>query len=248
MIIRKVLQPFYTTWVLLTFLVSLLLAFPFFLIISLGNSIAARRTLYYIIKYWSKCWLFIIGMPVKVNGQMPGKDIRYVIISNHISYIDSITIFPAIPSYFRALGKKEMSAIPIFGFLYKQLVVMVDRSSAYSRAKSMRLMWRVLKHESNIIVFPEGTFNEGNTLLKDFYDGAFRLAINAQTDIMPMLLIDTLNRWHYSAWWKIWPGPNRVLFLPAEPVKGLTLDDLPILKQKVYHRMESELKKYRQLK
>jgi 1-acyl-sn-glycerol-3-phosphate acyltransferase len=239
--LRKILQPFYTAYVLITFTVSILIAFPFFVLISLGDNIAARKTIYKIIRYWSTGWLWLIGMPVKTIGKRPPAG-RYIVVANHISYLDTLIIFPAIPEYFRALGKKEISKIPVVGFIYKQVVIMVDRSSVYSRSKSMRLLWRVLKRESNIIIFPEGTFNETDKALKEFYDGAFRLAINTQTPIFPLILLDTVKRWHYSAWWKIWPGKNRVLFLPPVRVEGLTIEHLPELKQKVFQMMESALK------
>ena len=242
---RKLLQPFYTLFVLLSFVISILVAFPFFFLISLANNIAARKTIYTIIRYWSKAWLWFIGMPVRLLGPKPPDD-RYVVVANHISYLDTLVIFPAIPSYFRALGKKETSRIPIVGFIYKQIVVMVDRSRQNSRAKSMRIMWRVIRNESNIAVFPEGTFNEDPSQpLKSFYDGAFRLAINAQVPILPMILIDTVDRWHYSHWWKLWPGRNRVAYMEPVEVYGLSLDDLPELKQKVYDLMDAELRKYR---
>ena len=240
---RKILQPFYTAYVLLTFVISILIAFPFFALISIGNKTAARKVMYYIIRYWAIVWLWMIGMRVKISGKRPSAG-RYIIVVNHISYLDTIAIFPAIPGYFRALGKKEISKIPVFGFIYKQAVIMVDRSSAHSRAKSLRLLWRVLKNEGNIVIFPEGTYNETTHALKGFYDGAFRLAINTQTAIFPMVLPDTINRWHYSAWWKLWPGKNRAVYLPAVEAEGLTMDKLPELKQRVFKMMETELKKH----
>ncbi len=243
--LRKILQPFYTAYVLLSFVISLLIAFPFFALISIGNNIAARKAIYTIIRYWSQAWLWLIGMPVKLIGPKPPKG-KYVVVANHISYMDTLVIFPSIPSYFRALGKKEISKIPVLGFVYKQIVVLVDRSRANSRANSMRLMWSVLKYESNIVIFPEGTFNETASPLKDFYDGAFRLAINAQTPILPMILVDTVDRWHFSHWWKLWPGKNRVVYMQPVEVAGLQLADLPALKQKVYVEMEAALRKYRQ--
>ncbi len=109
----------------------------------------------------------------------------------------------------------------------------------------MRLMWRVLHKEGNIIIFPEGTFNETTSTLKEFYDGAFRLAINTQTPILPMVFPDTVDRWHYSGWWKLWPGKNRVVYLEPVPVAGLKMADLPMLKQQVYAVMEAGLLKYK---
>jgi 1-acyl-sn-glycerol-3-phosphate acyltransferase len=242
--LRKILQPFYTAYVLITFSVSILAAFPFFIIISISNNAVARKAIYTIIRVWSAGWLWVIGMPLKRIGKLPAKG-RYVVVANHISYLDTLVIFPALPGYFRALGKKEISKIPIVGFIYKQVVIMVDRSSVHSRARSIRLLWRVLHREGSIIIFPEGTFNETANPLKEFYDGAFRLAINTQTSILPMVFPDTVNRWHYSAWWKLWPGRNRVIYLEPIETNGLTMENLPELKRQVYELMEKEIVKYR---
>lgn len=182
-------------------------------------------------------------MPVKTLGKRPAQG-RYVVLANHISYIDTVVIFAVIPGYFRALGKKEISGIPFLGFIYKQLAITVNRSNHQSRSTSMRLMWRVLKHEGSILVFPEGTFNETGRPLKDFYDGAFRLAINTQTAIFPIIFPDTVRRWHYSAWWKMWPGRNRAVYLQPVEVAGLSINDLPDLKVRVYELMENELIKF----
>lgn len=239
--VRKILQPFYTAYVLLTFLVCLLVAFPFFVVLGVNDKPVARKIIWYIVHYWSVGWLFCIGMPIRRLGYKPDLTQRYVIVANHISYIDTIDIYAAIPSYFRTLAKKEMAAIPLFGFVYKQLTILVDRSSAQSRAKSLRLMWRAVKNESHITIFPEGTFNENDTPLKEFFDGAFRLAINTQVPVLPLLLPDTVNRWHYSGWYKLWPGRNRAIFMEPIPTAGMTMADLPVLKEKVHKLMSGIL-------
>ena len=241
--IKKILQPFFTTYVAITFAVSVLVFFPFCAIVSITRSTAGRKLIFTALTYWSKGWLWIIGMPVKVSGIQPAPG-RYVFVANHISYIDTVVLFPSVPGYFRVLGKIEMARIPLFGAIYRSLVIPVDRSSAESRAKSMRLMWRVIKKEASILIFPEGTFNETDKPLKSFYDGAFRLAIQTQTPIIPVIFPDTVHRWHYSAWWKLWPGRNRAIILPPVQVTDMTLQQLPQLKQTVFSLMEEELKKY----
>lgn len=241
--LKKLLQPFYTAIVLLTFLICLLAAFPFFLLFgSLGNA-KGRRIIWHIVSTWAKGWLWVIGMPVKRLGTIPDKG-KYVFVANHISYLDTINVYAAIPTYFRTLAKIEMSRIPVFGFVYKQVTILVDRESAHGRARSMRLMWLTLRNECSISIFPEGTFNETEARLKEFYDGAFRLAINAQIPIVPLLFPDTVNRWNYTGWYKLWPGRNRAIFLDPIPIEGLELKDLSMLKEKVYKLMEAELAKY----
>ncbi|HTM66862.1 MAG TPA: lysophospholipid acyltransferase family protein [Flavipsychrobacter sp.] len=242
---RNILQPFYTLYVLVTFLASLIIAFPFFLIIGSFDNARARRIITSVVQYWAKGWLLLMGMPVKRLGIFP-KDKKFVIVANHISYLDTVNIYAAIPEYFRTLAKKEMVTIPVFGFVYKQLAILVDRSSAQSRSKSMRLMWRQLRKECHILIFPEGGFNETDQTMEKFYDGAFRLAINAQTPILPLVFPDTVRRWHYNSWWKLWPGKNRAVFLHPFYVNGLTIEDLPELKEKVRRLMAEKLEELRE--
>ncbi|RYD54619.1 MAG: 1-acyl-sn-glycerol-3-phosphate acyltransferase [Sphingobacteriales bacterium] len=241
--LRKLLQPIYTAIVLLTFVICLLTAFPFFLLFGSMGTAKGRKIIWHIVSTWAKGWLWFIGMPLRRLGSVPN-DGKYVFVANHISYLDTIDVYAAIPTYFRTLAKIEMSRIPIFGFVYKQVTILVDRESAQGRARSMRLMWMTLRNECSISIFPEGTFNETDAPLKHFYDGAFRLAISAQIPIVPLLFPDTVKRWHYSGWYKLWPGRNRAIFLDPVPVDGLELRDLPMLKEKVCRLMETELAKY----
>ncbi|MCB0696324.1 MAG: 1-acyl-sn-glycerol-3-phosphate acyltransferase [Chitinophagaceae bacterium] len=241
--IDRILQPFYSAWIVITYVVCLLGAFPVIFTIGLWDKPAARKTIWYIVHYWAKGWLFCVGMPVTYIGKRPD-DKKYVYVANHISYLDTILIYAAIPFFFRTLAKKEMARIPIFGYVYKQIAVLVDRNSSEGRSKSMRLMWRVLKHECNIAVFPEGTFNETGQPLKNFYDGAFRLAINTGTPILPMIFPDTVKRWHYSTTFGLKPGRNRAVYLEAVSCEGMTMDDLPQLRETVYKQMEEAMIRY----
>jgi len=245
MILKKILQPFYTAYVLATFVASLIIAFPFFLIIGSFDTAGARKIITSIVQYWAKGWLFLVGMPIKPSGIFP-KQKKFVIVANHISYLDTVNIYAAIPEYFRTLAKKEMVKIPVFGFVYKQLAILVDRSSAESRSKSMRLMWRQLRQECHILIFPEGGFNETDQTMEKFYDGAFRLAINAQTPILPLVFPDTVRRWYHGSWWKLWPGKNRAVFLHPVYVNGLTIEDLPELKEKVRQAMTEKLEELKE--
>lgn len=185
---------------------------------------------------WSRLWLWLVGMPLKVHGKFPKKG-RFVIIANHVSYLDPIVIFDLLPFYFRPLGKKEISKAPVFGFIYGQMSLMVDRSSTSNRAKSMRLMWRALKEECSIFIYPEGTFNETEDPMTSFYDGAFRLAINTGVPLLPILFPDTKARWHYSKWWKIWPGENRAFLMDPISVEGLSMKNLGELRESVRTKM-----------
>jgi 1-acyl-sn-glycerol-3-phosphate acyltransferase len=81
--------------------------------------------------------------------------------------------------------------------------------------------------------------------LKDFYDGAFRVAIDAQMPIKPFLLLDMYDRLNYKSVFSLTPGKSRVIFLQEISVEGLTQKNLPMLKQKVYDLMDRKLREYK---
>src|SRR6185436_10034822 len=139
----------------------------------------------------------------------------------------------------------EMAKVPVFGFIYKYAVVRVERGSAENRAKSVRNMRSILKKGISIIVFPEGTFNMTPNPLKDFYDGAFRVAIETQMPIKPILFLNTYDRMNYKSIFSLNPGKNRAIFLEEVPVEGLTQKDVAMLKQKIYDLMDRKLREYK---
>ena len=94
------------------------------------------------------------------------------------------------------------------------------------------------------MVFPEGTFNMTTKPLKDFYDGAFRVAIETQTPVKPVLMLDAYRRMPYQSLFTLNPGQSRILYLDEIPVEGYTTDHIGKLKDKVYAIMEKKLIEY----
>ena len=80
--------------------------------------------------------------------------------------------------------------------------------------------------------------------LKDFYDGAFRVAIETQTPIKPVLFLDAYRRMPYERLFHMTPGRSRIVYLDEVPVAGYTSDDIEKLKQQVYIIMEKKLIEY----
>jgi len=191
---------------------------------------------------WADLWFFLVFIWHKnIYVEKPGKDQSYIFVANHISYLDSAIIPKTFRHPVRPLGKVEMSKVPVFGFIYKNVIVTVDRSSSANRTKSVQILKSVLRKGISILVFPEGTFNMTHRPLKDFYDGAFRIAIETGTPIKPVLFLDTYSRMHYKSIFSLNPGRSRSLFLSEVSVEGLTLKDIFALKAKVFEMMEVAL-------
>ena len=98
----------------------------------------------------------------------------------------------------------------------------------------------------SIFIFPEGTFSMTEEKpLKNFYNGAFKLAIEMQIPIQPILMVDAVDRMHYSSLFTLTPGKNRIVYLSTVKVDGYTMDDIDILKDKVYQMMDEGMRRYR---
>ncbi len=239
-IVVKMLRGFYLLYAYILFVVGLLIIFPFVIAAVFLGQPTGGNFVIHLCRGWSDAWLFLIGIRSKTIVEEPIDPKRhYVFVSNHISYLDIPVIFQGIrKNNFRVLGKIEMSKIPLFGTVYKLAVVLVDRSSAEGRAKSLRTLGKLLNQNISILIYPEGTFNETGEPLKSFYDGAFKMAIETQTAIKPIVYPDTIHLMHYRSVFSLRPGVSRIVVLPEIPVEGLTLADLPTLKKKVYEQME----------
>jgi len=235
----------YSVYALITFVAIMLLIFPFVIISSFFGPIKGGNMVMRCCRVWADIWFLVIFIwHKKIVEVGHNKKRPYIFVTNHISYLDSAMIPKAYRQPIRPLGKIEMSKVPVFGFIYRNAIVTVDRSSAANRAKSVLLLKSVINKGISVLVFPEGTFNMGTTPLKEFYDGAFRLAIETQTPIKPVLYLDAYRRMPYESLFKMTPGRNRILYLEEISVAGYSIDNLDKLKEEVYAIMEKKLIEY----
>ncbi len=246
---KQLIFPFrvlFSLYGFILFIILLLLLFPLVIIASFFGKIRGGNFIYKICQFWADSMMIIWGIRHRNIFESPhDKNKQYVFIFNHISYMDIPIIMKAIRKQpFRILGKSEMAKIPVFGFLYQHAVVMVDRSNAVKRAESVAKLKAFIRKGISVVIAPEGTFNMTANPLKEFYDGAFKIAIETQTPIKPILFLDTFHRMHYKSIFTLSPGRSRAIYLEEISVEGLTMDELPLLKKKVYDLMESKLITY----
>lgn len=249
-VMKKILKPvqyIYTLYAALLFIAYLLMVFPLVIAGSFFGRIKGGNFLYRLCWLWADILFPLYGMHHRNIFTAPHDHTKqYVFVFNHISFWDIPIIMKTIRrQHFRVLGKAEMGKIPIFGFLYRQAVVMVDRSNAEARSRSVKQLKSVISKGISVVIAPEGTFNTTHKPLKEFYDGAFRVAIETQTPIKPLLFLDAYDRMSYESIFSLTPGRSRSVFLEEVPVEGLTTEDIPALKQKVYGMMEEKLIEYK---
>lgn len=245
-LILKPLQIVYALYAMILFVIILLIVTPFVIIASFFGKISGGNAVMKIAHGWADVWLFLIGIyHLRIVEQELKNDQSYVFISNHNSYMDIPQMLKAIRRPLRILGKAEMGKVPVFGIIYNAAVVPVLRGSAEARAKSVMILKSVLNKNISIYIAPEGTFNMTDKPLIDFYDGAFRLAIETQTPIKPLLFLDAVDRMHWRSIFAMTPGKLRTVYLEEISTEGYTPYDVEQLKQKVYALMEEKLVEYK---
>lgn len=236
---------FYFLYAAVIFILLLILFFPVIVVGSMWGKIKGGNFIYLFCSAISHIWLTMIGIRTKRIFEVPhDKHRSYIFVMNHISYLDAVMVVNILRQPVRTLGKIEMAKIPLFGYIYKKVVVTVDRSCPDNRAQSVAQLKDILHQEISVVLFPEGTFNETGKVLSHFYNGAFRIAIETQTPIKPVLLLDTYDRMHFKHPMTLKPGICRSVFLEEISVEGYTMDDLEKLKTKVYQTMEQKLIEY----
>jgi 1-acyl-sn-glycerol-3-phosphate acyltransferase len=220
--------------------------FPFVILASFFGRIRGGNIIYHICRFWADAAMFLWGIRHRNIYESPHNPNHPVVfVFNHISYMDIPVILATFRKQpIRILAKAEMSKIPIFGFIYKSATVMVDRSDAEHRIKSVAILKSVLRKNISVVIAPEGTFNMTHEPLKSFYDGAFRIAIETQTPIKPVIFLDTYDRLNYASIFSLTPGRSRSVFLQEISVSSYTVENLAELKQTVFAAMESALIKY----
>ncbi len=240
---RKIIGAIYSIYAFIVFITVMLILFPFFVIASFFGRIRGGNMMYSICRIWADAVMFLWGMYHKNIYEVPyAKGHAVVYVFNHISYLDIPIMMKAFRNvHIRILAKAEMAKIPVFGYIYRKAAVMVDRANEEARAKSVKQLKSILGKNISIVLAPEGTFNMTNKPLKEFYNGAFKIAVEMQVPIQPVLFLDAYDRLNYKSVFSLAPGKSRAVFLP-EVLAG---NDAEVLKQKVYEEMEEGLVRYK---
>jgi len=110
----------------------------------------------------------------------------YVIIANHVGYIDGIVLGSIFPIVF--VSKKEVRTWPIVG-QWNILcgTIFIDRQHKGQVGVLVREMSGKLKQEANILLFPEGTSTNGERMLP-FQTAPLAAPLRSRSVIVPTTL------------------------------------------------------------
>lgn len=146
----------------------------------------------------------IIGVKVEIrcNVEELKKDLPGVLVANHQSNWDIVTLADMILPGCVCVGKRSLIWMPVFGILFFLTGnVLLNRESKSKAAASFDVIVdKILKKKCSIWMFPEGHRSKGQGILP-FKSGAIRVASSAEVPLIPIVASDycgqiKLNRWN----------------------------------------------------
>ncbi|MEZ4787232.1 MAG: lysophospholipid acyltransferase family protein [Flavobacterium haoranii] len=233
---------FWRIWFYILIMIPIIILSPVLLI--LVSSEKTYPQFFRVARFWGKFVLWGMGFYYKIDFEKHlEKGKSYMLVANHTSMTDIMLMLVVVKDNpFVFVGKKELSKLPIFGFFYKRVCILVDRSSSKSRYQVFERAQKRLHQGLSICIFPEGGVPDDETIVLDeFKDGAFRLAIEHQIPIVPMSFIDNKKRFPFR-FFSGKPGRMRVKVHAPIATEGLTLDEKHRIKDQARAVILNDLK------
>ncbi len=243
-VIKLILAPIWKTWFFIVFAGMFIVLYPlFFITIKTKNFDTAFK----LKRVWSYCIAFGTGIIPHLIYKAPSKKLPRpcVIIGNHTSYLDIVLSTFYIDHLAIYLAKAELMKAPLFKIFFEGMDIPVDRKSRANAHKSILKSAEAIDKGQSMVIYPEGTISE-NGLLKPFKNGAFKLAIDKQVPIVPIV---HLNNWvllQNGGYFKSngRPGISKIVILEPIETKGLTEENLVALRDRVHTLINDTLNEY----
>ncbi len=237
-------MPLWKIWFALCFVVPFIFLFPlFYFSIKTGRFGMAFK----LKRFWARviCLFSFLWPRISyVSGKKPMPR-PCIFTPNHTSYLD-IVFSPFYVDHTAVyMAKSELKKIPLFKYFFYDFDIPVKRKSATDAHKAFVKAGERIDEGISIVIYPEGTINDKG-VLRTFKNGAFKLAIEKQVPIVPVV---NLNNWHYlenGGFLKTNGKPGTPKIVVGDPIetKGMTEENLEELKRKVHTFIQSELDKF----
>ncbi|RDY59878.1 lysophospholipid acyltransferase family protein [Flagellimonas nanhaiensis] len=188
----------YRVWFYILVTLPIFLFMPFLILATLSER-TYHQFFWLARNLWAKIIVYGMGcFPVIKREQRMERGKSYMLVANHTSMLDIMLMLIVSKNPFVFVGKKELVKIPIFGFFYKRVCIMVDRDDIKSRTGVYRRAQRRLDQGLSICIFPEGGVPEEEVVLDEFKDGAFKMAIAHKIPVVPITFLDNKKRFSFT--------------------------------------------------
>jgi len=234
--LKNIAGALFTIWAGIVFIVTMLIFYIPMFVTKFWDEPKRTALFIDITRIWMAVFLPLSFIRLTIKGKEHfKKNENYIVVCNHNSMMDVPVSSPGIPGPNKTIAKIEMTKIPVFGMIYKRGSVLVDRKSDQSRKDSFNEMKRVLELGMHMCIYPEGTRNKTDNPLKEFHEGAFRLAVQTGKPIMPAIIFNTRIVLPFDKSFYLWPHPIAMHFL--DPVYIDSNESSVELKERIFRIM-----------
>lgn len=205
-----------------------------------------KRYAHKLVRLWSSLFFAFgfVRFEIQRDHRLDSKQV-YVFCSNHFSYLDIPAFVKILPNYFSFVGKASIKKVPLFGYLYSRLNILVDRKDRASRTATLSKSIRALQSNRSIIIFPEGGIVSNNFpfMANPLKDGAFAMAIQQQVPVLPVSFLNNFQMMD-DDYFALKPGKIKVIIHAPIETKGMTQEDMPMLREKVFQTIQQPILDY----
>lgn len=184
----KTLFKIYTGYGFLIFTLIFVVLLPFFFLAIFLKPL--ERLAGPLNRIWARALFFFLFLHrSKIRYEVPlNKKQRYIFCANHFSYLD-IPTMGLIGHNFKFIGKSSLKKVPLWGYMYSKLHILVDRNSLRSRHSSWIKVQEKIQQGFSIAFFPEGgIYTKNPPQMVRFKEGSFRIAVDEQIPIVPVTI------------------------------------------------------------
>ncbi|MEB8328186.1 lysophospholipid acyltransferase family protein [Flavobacteriaceae bacterium KMM 6897] len=241
-IFKKLGHILYRIWFYILVALPIILFFPFLVFFSISEK-WYPQFFWMARNIWANTILYGMGCVPKIcydEKLKRGKSL--MLVANHTSMLDIMMMLRVSSTPFVFVGKKELVNIPVFGFFFKRVCIMVDREDTRSRTGVYRRAQKRLNQGLSICIFPEGGVPEEHILLDPFKDGAFKMAIAHNIPVVPITFYDNKDRFSFT-FYSGGPGRTRGKVHKFIETKHLGEVDKKILRDEVRTVILKDLEK-----
>jgi 1-acyl-sn-glycerol-3-phosphate acyltransferase len=190
--------------------------------------------------------MFLSGLRPKTYYEIPLENHKcYIFTPNHFSYLDILSANVQMPYYFSFMAKSELAKIPLFNIFFKTIDITVVRNSVQGARNAYNLAINRLEDGISLLNFPEGGIGPTVPQMQEFKMGAFKMAIETGTEIVPITIIDNWKRL-LSGGITNGGSPGKMRMFVHRPIstKNLKEGDEKELAQQVYRIIEAKFQEY----
>jgi 1-acyl-sn-glycerol-3-phosphate acyltransferase len=224
---------------------SMLVVFPFGIIIFLLSCMGLKRQMslltYKLARGWALVSLASTGCKLAVRGtENVPRTGGFCLVGNHNSILDIVLILATVGRPIGFIAKKELALIPFLN-IWILLIggLFIDRKNIRKAVSTINEGIGRIKSGGAMIIFPEGTRSKGQGLLP-FKPGSLKLATKAGSSIVPMAITGSYEVFEKTG--RVHPGPVSVSYAPAIATAEFSSDEKRSLVDQIYGVIDGMLK------